>query len=65
MYRGPKRHFGSKQPSVANAIASMKTMLVTAKSIETMTVEDLMRRFRVDRKTAEYELTIAKQRRAG
>ncbi len=64
-YPGQRKHFGSKQPSVSDSLASMKTFLVTARSIDGVTVEQLRRMYRVDQRTAEYELTLAMQRRAG
>lgn len=63
-FPGQQRNFGSKQPSVSDSTASMKMMLSSARSLDGITVEQLTRMYRVTPQIAEYELTIARQKRA-
>lgn len=62
-YPGQQRHFGAKQPSVSDSTASLKMMLASARSLDGITVEQLTRMYRVSPQVAEYELTIARQKR--
>lgn len=56
--------FGSKQPSKVSQHAAMLTYLATARSLDGVTAETLAHRHRVTVKVAEYELVMARQRRA-
>jgi hypothetical protein len=61
--RGNASRFPDKQLSVAAARVSLKTMLASARSLDSFTVDGLARMFRVPEKEIEYELMIARQRR--
>lgn len=50
--------------TVATARAQFKAMLANARSLDNMTPESLVRSYRLSLKEIEYELTIAKQKRA-
>jgi len=50
--------------TVATARAQFKAMLANARSLDHMTPESLVRSYRLSLKEIEYELTIAKQKRA-
>jgi hypothetical protein len=64
--RGNASKFASKQLSVTEAKAQMLQLLCgcTDQRLAALTVDGLMASFRVDRKTAEYHLTIARQNRS-
>jgi hypothetical protein len=49
--------------TVASARAQLKAMLANARSLDHLTVEQLVRSYRVPLKEIEYELAIARQKR--
>jgi len=55
-----------KPPAIdsAKALANAKTFLCSAVSLKNTTADGLARQYRLSPKRAEYELTIAKQKRA-
>lgn len=53
-----------REISCAQSKSAMIQMLYSARSIDNLTVADLLSRYQVDRRVAEYELTIARQKRA-
>lgn len=63
--RGNATKFPDKRLSVAAAKAQMLQFLYGCRDdmLSRVTVDDLVTRYRTDRKTAEYELTIARQKR--
>lgn len=58
-----RKQFGSKKITGIEHIAQMKTFLHTARSLDAVTIDSLRRMYGVDARTAEYELTIARQAR--
>lgn len=54
-----------KKISKAEALASLKMMLASARSLDSLDPVSLARMYRVDVKTIEQELTSARQRREG
>ncbi|SNT15785.1 hypothetical protein SAMN06295912_15010 [Sphingomonas laterariae] len=56
--------YPDKQITQAQALAQLKSLLTSARSIDQFTVDSLGRMFRVPPKQIEYELTIARQKRA-
>lgn len=50
--------------TVATARAQLKAMLANARSLDAFTVESLIRSYRLSPKEIEYELAIARQKRA-
>lgn len=58
-----RKSAGDSAVTVATARAQLKSMLANARSLDGMTVETLVRSYRVPRKEIEYELTIARQKR--
>lgn len=67
MRRGNAQRYPDKQLSVAAAKGEMVSFLYTCRPdrLADVTVDDLVARHRVDAKVAEYELTIARQKRSG
>ena len=59
-----RNRFGSKTVTQAGALAALRGLLCSARSIDDLTPDRLVSMYRVDRQTAEYELTMARQRRA-
>lgn len=55
--------YPDKQISVKAALAQLKTMLVTARTLDHFTPEMLARTHRVSVRQCEYELTVERQRR--
>jgi hypothetical protein len=51
--------------TVASARAQLKAMLANARSLDHLTVEQLVRSYRVSLKEIEYELAIARRKREG
>ncbi|WP_093021146.1 hypothetical protein [Sphingobium sp. YR768] len=49
--------------TIATACAQLKAMLANARSLDHLTVETLVRSYRVPVKEIEYELAIARQKR--
>lgn len=49
--------------TVATARAQLKAMLANARSLDHLTVDQLVRSYRVPLKEIEYELAIARQKR--
>ncbi|QJR01150.1 hypothetical protein HH800_02405 [Sphingobium yanoikuyae] len=49
--------------TVASARAQLKAMLANARSLDHLTVEQLVRSYRVPPREIEYELTVARQKR--
>ncbi len=62
-YRGQRRHFGPRAPTRPEALASLRTYLASARSIEGVTAAQLVQRFRVTADVAKYELLMAEGRR--
>lgn len=60
----PRRQFGSKKPSKANARASAVMFLLNARSIEGVTAEGLARQHNLKLADAEALLGNARRRRA-
>lgn len=63
--RGNASRFADKQIGAAQAKAGLVALLTncTDANLAAFTVDGLTRMYRVDAKTVEYELTIARQRR--
>ncbi len=62
-YRGQRRQFGKKAPTRPEALASLRTLLASAKTLEHFTPAQLAHMYKVEVKAAEVELVLARQRR--
>ena len=70
----PRRRLGPKKPTRADhegrtprgmkALASVRTFIARCPSLDNITPLQLTHMFKVSEKIAEYELTVARQRRA-
>ncbi|MBE7186046.1 MAG: hypothetical protein INR68_16740 [Methylobacterium mesophilicum] len=62
-----RRALPQKEVTAAQAKTQLMTLLYSARpaALATFTVEDLCRMYRVPERVVEYELTIARQKRAG
>jgi hypothetical protein len=56
--------WGAPKPTKASQLAAFKSLIAGARSLDGFTPESLARMYGVDRKVAEYELTVARQKRA-
>lgn len=56
--------YPDKQITGAQALVSLKMMLVNARNLDQFTAESLARMYRVPIKDCEYHLTIARQNRS-
>mgnify|MGYP003387603640 CR=1 FL=1 len=65
--RGNASKYPDKQRTAADRRGEMALYLYQSRdsAFAVVTVDELVARYGVDRKTAEYELTIARQKRAG
>lgn len=59
-----QRSFGKDAMTGAQALTQLKVMLASAQSLDPFTPELLVRTHKVSLKVAEYELQIARQKRA-
>jgi hypothetical protein len=56
--------WGPPKPTKGGNTAALKMLLSGARSLDGFTVDQLVRCYGVDRKVTEYELTVARQKRA-